>query len=454
MIKIGLEIHQRLDTHKLFCNCPSDLRKDNPNLEINRKLRAVKGESGKIDSAAKHEMDKSLNFKYQAYNSTTCLVELDEEPPNKLNQEALKTTIQVAKLLNCTIVDKISFMRKTVVDGSNTSGFQRTALIGLNGYIQTSEKKVRIGSIYLEEESAKNIENKITWRLDRLGIPLIEIQTEPDIISAQHAKETAEKIGMILRSTNKIKRGIGSIRQDINISVNNGNRVEIKGFQDLKSIPKVIEKEIQRQKKSEVKSEVRKANSDGTTSFMRPMPGGARMYPETDVKQIEITKNLLKIKKPELIEEKISKLSKKYKIPEHISREIIKNEIDFSEKIKKFANLKAKTIAGILIETPKEIKKRFNLEVTEEILEKTLHHLNKKEISKDDITNTLKKLIKGEKIIFQKLLSEIEIEIELKKLIKKHPNLNPKQLMGEAMKIFKGKAEGKKVMELLNKLKE
>ena len=320
-LKIGLEIHQKLETHKLFCKCPSVLRDDQPDIVFKRRLRAVSGENEEIDAAASHEMAKGQEYVYEAYSDSTCLVEMDEEPPGELNMYALEIALQVAKLLNAQIVEDVIFMRKTVIDGSNTCGFQRTALIARNGYVETSKGKVRIGSVYLEEEAAKNVKegkSSRVWRLDRLGIPLVEIQTEPDIKSGEHAKETAEKLGMILRSTGRAKHGIGSIRQDINLSIKNGARVEIKGFQDLRSIPKVIDKEVERhlgliKGGKKVESEVRKANADGTTSYMRPMPGAARMYPETDVKIISIDKKMLKsIKKPELISEKVLKLEKNF----------------------------------------------------------------------------------------------------------------------------------------------
>ncbi|MBU4502616.1 MAG: Glu-tRNA(Gln) amidotransferase subunit GatE, partial [Nanoarchaeota archaeon] len=369
-LKIGLEIHQRLETHKLFCGCPSVLRDDKPDIIVKRKLRAVAGETGEVDAAAKHEMEKNLEFIYEAYSDTTCNVELDEEPPGPLNRDALEIVLQVSKLLNAKVVDEIHFMRKTVVDGSNTSGFQRTALVAQDGFINTSLGNVKIGFICLEEEAAKNIkESKSSrvWRLDRLGIPLIEIQTEADIKTPEQAKEVAEILGMMLRSTGKVMRGIGTIRQDVNLSIKGGTRVEIKGFQDLKTIPKVIIKEIERQKDMveqgyEVKSEVRKAEPDGTTSFLRPMPGSARMYPETDVQPIKLSKKWLdKIETPELLTEKAMKIGKKFSLNADMAREVVQAELDLEKYDKQYKNLDASLIANILIETPKEIKSRLKL---------------------------------------------------------------------------------------------
>ncbi|GAF96681.1 unnamed protein product, partial [marine sediment metagenome] len=149
-------------------------------------------------------------------STSTCLVELDEEPPRPINQEAIGIALEISLLLKAKIIDEIQVMRKIVIDGSNVSGFQRTALIATDGYIETSLGEVRIPVICLEEEAAKKIKetkDSATYRLDRLGIPLIEIATEPDIKNPEHAKETASLLGMILRSTGKVKRGLGTIRQ-------------------------------------------------------------------------------------------------------------------------------------------------------------------------------------------------------------------------------------------------
>ena len=199
-----------------------------------------------------YEAKKGKQFIYQGYNDTTCLVELDEKPPHEINHHALEIALQVCLLLNCKINNVVQVMRKIVVDGSNTSGFQRTMLIGKDGYINVNNKKIGIQAVCLEEEASQIIERTDeydVYNLSRLGIPLIEIATSPDINSPEECKIVAEKIGMILNSIEGIKRGLGSIRQDINISINDNPRIEIKGFQELKSIPKVIENEIERQLK-------------------------------------------------------------------------------------------------------------------------------------------------------------------------------------------------------------
>src|SRR3990167_9064056 len=323
--KCGLEIHQQLEGKKLFCECPTINSNSEPNVKFERRLRAVAGETGEIDIAAKHEMQKGKKFIYEADSNDTCLVEYDEEPPHELNKQALETTLKIALLLNAKIVDEMQIMRKTVVDGSNVSGFQRTALVAMDGFIETSLGKVNIPTICLEEEAAQKIEESddfIVYRLDRLGIPLIEIATDSSIKNPEHAKEVAGHIGMVLRSIEGVKRGLGTIRQDVNISIKDGARTEIKGFQDLRSIPKVIEYEINRQlnainQNKKLNEEVRKAEPDFTTSFLRPMPGADRLYPETDVVHVKVEKNYvenLKKQLPKLLAHKEDELEKKYKI--------------------------------------------------------------------------------------------------------------------------------------------
>jgi glutamyl-tRNA(Gln) amidotransferase subunit E len=247
----GLEIHQQLDTAtKLFCSCPTQLREPaDAKRTITRYLHPTASELGEIDEAALEESKVEREFTYLAYD-TTCLVEEDDEPPHRLDGEALETVLEIAQMMEMTPVDQAHVMRKVVIDGSNTSGFQRTSLIANDGVIETSEGPVGIEDIMLEEESAKRIEETedgVTFGLDRLGIPLVEIGTDPDIRSPEQAREAAERIGMLLRSTGKVKRGLGSIRQDVNVSIEDGARVEMKGVQSLDDIADLVRNEVGRQ---------------------------------------------------------------------------------------------------------------------------------------------------------------------------------------------------------------
>jgi len=462
-LKSGIEIHQQLDTHKLFCNCPSELRDDEPDIKVKRKLYAVAGETGKVDVAAAYEQTKKKEFIYEAYSNATCQIELDQSPPRDINKEALQIGLQVALMLNAKPVDYIQVMRKTVVDGSNPSGFQRTALIARDGYIETEAGRVSIPTICLEEDAARRIkttENSVTFRLDRLGIPLVEIATGPDIKSPEQAKEAAAYIGMVLRSTGKVKRGIGTIRQDVNVSIKGGNRTEIKGVQDLRSIPKVIEKEIERQLElinsgKKVDQEVRKAKPDNSTSFLRPMPGAARMYPETDL--LPVKTDIKGIKLPKLLAEEIRDIEKKYTLSKELAQQVVKQNIDLEKYVEKFKNIPVKVIAATLVETPKELKARYDVKIEdfEKQIELIFDKLNKNEISKDAILEILVDISKGKKIDYSKykFIPAAQIENEIKKLVEEKPDLNIGALMGLVMAKFKGNVDGRVAMEILKRYK-
>jgi glutamyl-tRNA(Gln) amidotransferase subunit E len=247
----GLEIHQQLDTEaKLFCGCPTDQREpDEAVRTVTRFLHPTKSELGELDEAAVEESRVEREFEYLAYD-TTCLVEEDDEPPHRIDDEAMDVALQIAALLDMDVVDQAHVMRKIVVDGSNTSGFQRSTLVAREGHIETTDGPVSVEDLLLEEESAQRVEETdagVRYSLDRLGIPLVEIGTGPDIRSPAQAREAAETIGMLLRSTGAVKRGLGTIRQDVNVSIADGARVEIKGVQALDDIDDLVRLEVQRQ---------------------------------------------------------------------------------------------------------------------------------------------------------------------------------------------------------------
>ena len=245
-LKIGLELHQQLNTKKLFCNCSSNMNEKNLIFSIKRRLRPVVGEMGDVDRAALFEFFRNRSFIYYGYENECCLVDMDDEPPHEINSDALDMAVGVSLILGLDVPDELHVMRKTVLDGSAITSFQRTLLVG---YGCGKFNGVRIKSLCLEEDAAKPVKqegNEITYSLSRLGIPLIEIATEPDIKTPEQCREVAENLGLLLRSFN-VKRGIGTIRQDVNISIKNGARVEIKGWQDLKTLHKLIENEVLRQ---------------------------------------------------------------------------------------------------------------------------------------------------------------------------------------------------------------
>ncbi|HIH01581.1 TPA: Glu-tRNA(Gln) amidotransferase subunit GatE [Thermoplasmata archaeon] len=247
-LRVGIEIHQQLNTGKLFCECDSSLVDDH-RLEFVRKLRPTQSEMGEIDKAALEEAERKLAFRYQTV-SCSCLVEADEEPPHDANTLAISASLEMSVLLNAAPVDEIHFMRKIVIDGSNTCGFQRTALIATNGMLEVDGKRVSVLSVCLEEDAARKISeqgSEVTYRLDRLGIPLIEIATGPDMNSPDEVRVVAFRLGSLLRATRKVRRGIGTIREDLNISISGGARVEIKGAQELRLLPTYVEEEVKRQ---------------------------------------------------------------------------------------------------------------------------------------------------------------------------------------------------------------
>ena len=251
ILKVGFEIHQQLSTqNKLFCNCKC-LEVENYDSIFLRKLRPAHSELGSYDRASIFEFTKMRTIKYHSSYIASCLVEADEEPPHEINRDAMDTALIVSLALNSNIIDEINVMRKIVIDGSNTSGFQRTMLISYGGHLQVDGKKIGVQTICLEEDSGKLLSDDGKFReygLDRLGIPLIEIALEPVTGTPTEIVKIALTLGRLLRTTKRVARGLGSIRQDVNISVNNGKGiVEIKGVQRLDQLIKVIEYETTRQ---------------------------------------------------------------------------------------------------------------------------------------------------------------------------------------------------------------
>ena len=249
-LKVGFEIHQQLSTKsKLFCNCRCEESRNYETIFM-RKLRPTHSELGTFDPAALFEYKKMRMIKYHASAGSSCLVEADEEPPQEMNKEALETALIFSLALHSRIADEIHTMRKIVIDGSNTSGFQRTMLVAHGGYIDVNGEKVKIQSICLEEDAAKLLSDDGSIReygLDRLGIPLVEIALEPITGSPEELMQVALSMGRLLRSSKRVTRGLGSIRQDVNISVNDGGVVEVKGVQQLDQLIRVIKYEMLRQ---------------------------------------------------------------------------------------------------------------------------------------------------------------------------------------------------------------
>jgi glutamyl-tRNA(Gln) amidotransferase subunit E len=618
-LKVGLEIHQQLDTSaKLFCKCKPELFKEEPEITFLRKLRPTQSELGQIDPAAYFEFQKGVKILYEANTATSCLVEMDEEPPHPLNMEAVEIALTVALMIKAKPVNEIHVMRKTVIDGSNTTGFQRTCVVALNGTVKVGEKIVPIEHVSLEEDAARKMGeeegNIIRYRIDRLGIPLIEIATAPVINSPKEAGEIALAIGTILRATGRVKRGLGTIRQDINISIPNGALIEIKGLQELELLPLVVEYEVQRQlnlikiseelekggvKGEEIKEEffdvtdafkqtkckvIRKAldknhqvlalklpkfkgflkrelmpnfrlgtemadrarfwgrvggifhtdelpaygitaeeieelkkateakeqdaivfvadtpenskdalkavierareaikgaqeetrapNPDGTTRYMRPRPGAARMYPETDIPPTQITEDLIKrasLLLPELPEQKLERLMKDYRLNQKLAKQILDSEYsELFETIIKESDVSPITVAAFLTETLRALK-RDGVQVdnvSEKQIREIFKHVSTGELTKEAIPEVVGWLSKHEDKNIQEAVTSLGLKIlskeELMKIVDSIVENNKKiveergmeafaPLMSMVMKEVRGKANAALVGELIRK---
>jgi len=621
-LKTGLEVHQQLDTEtKLFCSCEPKLFKEEPEITFLRRLRPTQSELGQIDPAAFFEFQKGVKILYEANRETSCLVEMDEEPPHDLNREAVELALIVALMTDAKPVDEIHVMRKTVIDGSNTTGFQRTCVIALDGKLDIEGKRVPIQHVSLEEDAARKIGEKdfiIRYRIDRLGIPLIEIATAPVIYSPQEAEKTALTIGRILRATRKVKRGLGTIRQDLNISIRDGALTEIKGVQQLELVSKVVEYEVQRQLgllkireelkkrgvtekdikeefvevtsifeqtkcrviqkalsqnqrvlavklpkfagllkmelapgmrlgmemadiahfwgrvggifhtdelpaygvtaketddlkefvKAEsqdaavfvadsmenatdalkavtlrareavmgVPEETRAANPDGTTRYMRPRPGAARMYPETDVPPIQLSEEYVeKVRAglPELPDQKVRRLTKEYGLNPKLARQILDSEYtDLLEMLTQETKVSPTVMAAALTETMKALR-RDGIEVekvSDEQLRELFHLVDAGETAKEAIPNIITWLSKHEGATAREaveslglaMISQEELEKMIEDLIRENRSLIEERkegafgpLMGMVMKRSRGRVEAASVSEMLKrKLKE
>ncbi len=467
-MKCGLEVHNQLNTKKkLFCGCPTTMQEKEPVNLVKRKLHPVASELGEVDVAAQYEYLRNRTFTYQVFGNETCLIELDEEPPHQLNRDALKIALQIALMLNCEIPNEVHIMRKIVIDGSNTSGFQRTMIVGLNGFIRYKGKKIEITHVALEEDAAAIVEEKdgdVVFRLNRLGVPLVEIGT--NILTGytpQEIQEIAFLIGMTCRSTNATKKGIGSIRQDVNVSIRNGQRVEVKGVQELGMLSTVIENEVRRQTVvRKVGKEVRTALPDGSTKYTRPLPGAARMYPESDLTPIEIDSEWLKEIKTNLPRPWTEKLKavKKLKLSDDLAKQIMRTDyVDLFEKIVKQKKVDATIVANTFTSTLTEMR-RDNIPVenlNEDHFEKLFGLLKHGKIVKEAMQPILKALALSPEQDINFVIEKLELNAisasELKSIVKElrtdNPDMSKDKLLGLVMSRVRGRVDAKVVMKLV-----
>jgi len=249
----GLEVHQQLKTSKkLFCHCPSGIYQASENFdaEIVRHMRPTLSELGEYDGTALMEFKTKKNIIYRIHNDTACTYDIDDTPPFPINQEALEYALQISMLSKLSIVGEVHITRKQYLDGSIPAGFQRTAILGVEGEIQLKHKKVRLIQLSIEEDACREISDIGHWRTfktDRLGMPLIETVTYPDFVNPDEVKEGADYIRFLNRSTGKVETGKGSTRADTNVSCKGGSRVEIKGVSSTRWMPDLTHIEAFRQ---------------------------------------------------------------------------------------------------------------------------------------------------------------------------------------------------------------
>lgn len=250
--RCGLETHQQLATpRKLFCRCPARIRNDPPDSELLRHMRPTLSEFGEYDGTALMEFKTRKQVHYLLYNDSVCTYEMDDTPPFKADPEAVETAIAIAMMFNMSLVDEIHITRKQYLDGSIPTGFQRTAIIGVNGSIPFLGRTLDFFQLSLEEDACREVDDEghhIWFRTDRLSIPLVESVTAPVLFTPAEAAAGARAVAEVMRSTRRIRRGIGSVRQDVNVSIRGGTRIEIKGVPRIGLIEDLCRTEGYRQK--------------------------------------------------------------------------------------------------------------------------------------------------------------------------------------------------------------
>jgi glutamyl-tRNA(Gln) amidotransferase subunit E len=611
-LKVGIEVHQQLGTStKLFCSCPI-VKSERLPFSFQRRLRPSQSELGHIDPAAIFEFHKGkVNF-YEWNPESSCLVEADEEPPHQLNREALETGILVSEMLGADVVDEVHVMRKIVIDGSNTSGFQRTAVVSLGGRLAYDGETVGVQTVTVEEDAARILGEDKTSRhfaLDRLGVPLVEIALDPIVGHPERIESAALHLGRALRSTGRVARGLGTIRQDLNVSLLGGEVIEVKGVQKLNLIAKVVHYEARRQmalvsiaeelKKRGIETvtcrtrdvtellrstsssalkrvlseggrvacisadgmagllgkepypgvrlgkelaeiarsgslggiihsdefrkqgvsemeesdlrkamsaeegaglllvagdegrvstvaqllvdrlrkatrgavgETRAATDEGETRYLRPRPGAARMYPETDIPEIVITDAMKETARGHLPipwEQKIQEYVEDYSLSKELATQVY--DSDYAQTFEALArelSLETSVTASTLVEAPVRLAREgVDLSrITSELLVSVLRAMDKGRFAKEAAVDVLRLMAKGEvKTVDEAVaklgitgLSKVELDEIINDVIAKNRALIDDRgerafsvLMGEVMKSVRGRVDGEKVSALL-----
>lgn len=247
----GLEVHQQLLTReKLFCRCPAGLYTETHDGEVLRHMRPTLSELGEYDGTALMEFKTKKEIIYLLNRQNACTYEMDDSPPFLVNQEAIDVTIELCLGMNMDMIDEVHIARKQYLDGSIPTGFQRTAIVGVNGWIPFKGRRLTITHVSVEEDSCREVKDKghqIIWRTDRLGIPLTETVTGPELFTPQEVREAILLCGLVARNTGRVRTGIGASRQDVNVSVRGGDRCEIKGVPRAGLAVKLVHNEGLRQ---------------------------------------------------------------------------------------------------------------------------------------------------------------------------------------------------------------
>jgi glutamyl-tRNA(Gln) amidotransferase subunit E len=248
----GVEIHQQLLTQrKLFCRCPGGLYSKHHDAEVVRHMRPTLSELGEYDGTALMEFKTKKNITYLLDRRSVCTYEMDDTPPFEVNREAVDIALEISLALGSNIVGELHVIRKQYLDGSIPTGFQRTAITGVGGSLPFRDKEIGILQLSVEEDSCREVSDRghdIVFRTDRLSMPLVEVVTAPDMKTPEEAAEVVRLIGRVMRGTGRVRRGAGASRQDVNVSVRGGTRVEIKGVPSISLIPALVAGEGVRQK--------------------------------------------------------------------------------------------------------------------------------------------------------------------------------------------------------------
>jgi glutamyl-tRNA(Gln) amidotransferase subunit E len=247
----GLEIHQQLLTaKKLFCRCPAGRYSPKFDAEILRHMRPTLSELGEYDGTALMEFKTKKEIIYRINRETVCTYEMDDTPPFMIDEEALDIALEVGLLYDCKMIDELHIARKQYLDGSIPTGFQRTTIVGVDGKIPYMGRDIGIVQLGLEEDACREVSDvghRRVYLTDRLGMPLIETVTAPDMRTPREVADVAQILRRLVRSTGRMRTGLGAAREDVNVSVTGGTRVEIKGVPRIPRIPRLTYNEAMRQ---------------------------------------------------------------------------------------------------------------------------------------------------------------------------------------------------------------